>query len=219
MSLVSKLVPLVLAGALTTKATAAVYDDFSSGLLNPAKWQIRQDPQGQPLTDEYDVISEKSNFVFHTQQNEIADRRTYLVPTHKFTTGDKLNWEVTVQSREGNYGNIILIRGEEYNRGIFSAVGFNNTVQPFDEIGLTKVNLQFYNDHVEMNTLSPSGQHVTSTLPLQNPEGHYDVYVGTFTGHNGRAHMDFDNFELSVPSPRSLYLLGMGLATMARKRR
>jgi hypothetical protein len=203
-------------------ARADLYDDFSSGSLNPAKWEVRQDPEGQPHLDEYFVANESGNFVFHTQQNSLADRRTYLVPTHTFSTGDTISWEVDVKSREGHYGNIILVVGEEWtglhpHRAIFGAVGYNNGPQPFDELGITRPSITFYNDRVEMNTLSPSGQLVTHDIPLQNPNGNYELYIGSFTGHNGRAHMDYDNFHL-VPEPSSLMLLAGSSLVAFRKR-
>ena len=53
-----------------------IYDDFSSGSLNASKWEIRQDIEGQPLMDEYGVINESGNFIFHTQQNQ---KQIYLL--------------------------------------------------------------------------------------------------------------------------------------------
>ena len=45
------------------------YDDFESGSLDPEIWEIRQDPEGQPLAEEHDVRQEHGSYVFHTQQD------------------------------------------------------------------------------------------------------------------------------------------------------
>ena len=46
-----------------------VYDDFSSEALDASKWEVRQDVEGHPLTNEYWVDSELKNF--HVQQSII----------------------------------------------------------------------------------------------------------------------------------------------------
>src|SRR3989338_8075540 len=78
-------------------ANAILYDNFSSGSLDLNKWELRQDTEGQPLMNEGFVTSG----VFHTQQNTIGDRRTYLFPTRTFTTGDSLDYDFNVISKEG----------------------------------------------------------------------------------------------------------------------
>ena len=114
------LASIVLAGACLfgsagkAKATPVLYDDFSAPTLDASKWDVRQDVQGQAHMDEYRVDTDNQNF--HLQQNTIGDRRTYLVPKRTFTTGDKLEYDVDVVSREGNYGNFIIVDGDQYIR-------------------------------------------------------------------------------------------------------
>ncbi len=188
-------------GKITTTITVIdpLYDDFSSEVLDISKWEIRQDVEGQPFPDEYWVDNTLENY--HTKQNTIADRRVYLVPTTTFTTGDSIEYNVEVVSREGHYGNVVLIIGEECtglnpNRCIFGIVGYSSGPQPFDEIGVTKASITFYEDRVESNMLSPSKQSYTYSIPLQNPDGSYQLYIGAYSGHNGRMHIDFDNFTI-----------------------
>ena len=105
-------------------AKADLFDDFSSGSLNPNLWQVRADVEGQPLMDEYGVSYENGNYAFHTQQNTIADRRVYLVPNYQFKTGDVLNYDYDVISREGHYSSMILLTGDQYIR--IGISGYNN---------------------------------------------------------------------------------------------
>ena len=59
-----------------------LYDNFSDGFLNKEKWEIRQDPEGQPFTDEYGVEFVDGSFVFHIEQMSIGSHRTFLVPRY-----------------------------------------------------------------------------------------------------------------------------------------
>jgi len=183
----------------TITVITPLYDDFSSDTLDTTKWEIRKDVEGQSFVEEYGIDTVLENF--HTQQNIIGDRRVYLVPTINFTVGDSIEYDVDVISREGHYGNFVLVIGEECtglqpNRCIFGMVGNSNGPQPFDELGITKASIVFYDDRVERNQLSPSGQSYTASIPLQNPNGSYQLYIGAVSGHNGKMHMDFDNFTI-----------------------
>ncbi len=81
--------------------------------------------------DEYDVINEGDGFVFHTQQNIIGDRRVYLFPKRKFTTGDSIEYDVDLISRAGNYAQMVLLTGNQYIR-----IGMRGTDAGFDELGI-----------------------------------------------------------------------------------
>jgi len=169
-----------------------VYYDFSSGQLNESKWEIRQDVEGQPFTDEYWVDSDLENF--HIQQNEIGDRRTYLFPKHSFTTGDVLEYDFNVISKEGNYMQMDLLTGDQYIR--VGIMGYNNGVQGYDELGISHIKIEFQENNFHLERTSPSGIFLVDDLYLTNPNGNYELYIGAGSGHNGRMHMDFDNFEL-----------------------
>ncbi|MEK6922182.1 MAG: hypothetical protein AABX08_00080, partial [Nanoarchaeota archaeon] len=158
------------------------------------KWEIRQDTEGQPLMDEYDVINEGDGFVFHTQQNIIGDRRVYLFPKRKFTTGDSIEYDVDLISRAGNYAQMVLLTGDQYIRiGIF---GYNNGVQGFDELGIANMKLIFQENNLRVERRTPSGELLIDNLQLVNPNGIYELYIGSFSGHNGIVHMDYDNFRI-----------------------
>lgn len=169
-----------------------IYDDFSSGVLDTEKWEIRQDVEGQPLMDESLVDTDLENF--HTQQNEIGDRRTYLFPKKTFTTGDILEYDFNVISKEGHYGQMVLLTEDQYIR--VGIMGYNNGVQGYDEIGISHVKIEFQENNFHLERTSPSNVTLIDNLPLTNANGTYELYIGSFSGHNGKTHIDFDNFEL-----------------------
>lgn len=168
------------------------YDDFSNPVLDLNKWEIRQDPEGRPLMDEYWIDSILNNF--HTQQNTAEDRRVYLVPNHQFKTGDMVSYDLNVISKEGNWGNLIILTGDQYHR--LSSVGYNGGPQSIDDTGLFHVEIEFFEDTLEIRTTRDVGENETHNISLTSPNGIYELYTGSFTGHNGMLHMDFDNFRI-----------------------
>ncbi len=198
-------------------------DDFSSGRLDAARWEVRQDVEGQPFTDEYDVRNENGNWVFHTQQNTVGDRRSYLVPKHQFITGDVLEYDYNVISKSGNYMSMSLLTGDQYIR--IGISGYSSGVQGFDEFGVSHVKFEFQPNNLNIRRQSPSGLVFYDNLALNNLNGNYTLYMGGVSGHNGTEHIDFDNFVVtsSVPEPATIgiatglasLILGAGL----RKRR
>jgi hypothetical protein len=169
------------------------YDDFSSGSLDTGKWEIRQDVEGEPLMEEYGVLNE-SGFVFHTQQNTIGDRRVYLFPKRTFTTGDILEYDFNVISKEGNYGQMVLLTGDQYIR--MGIMGYSSGVQGYDELGLSHTKIEFQKNNLHLIRTAPSGLVLIDDLTLTNENGSYELYIGSFSGHNGRTHIDYDNFVL-----------------------
>lgn len=165
------------------------YDRFSRGYIDHTKWEIRQDVEGQPLMDEYDVRNENEDFVFHTQQNTIGDRRVYLFPRRKFTTGDSIEYDANLISREGNYANMVLLTGDQYIR-----IGMRGNAAGFDELGVAHMKLIFQQNNLRVERITPSGRLLIDNLNLVNSNGNYGLYIGSFSGHNGRVHMDYDNF-------------------------
>ena len=188
---------LVLLAVLLISSVSAVqvcelYDDFSSGVLNTSKWEIRQDVEGQPLTDEYWVDNTLNNF--HIQQNIIGDRRTYLFPKHTFTTGDVLEYDFNVISKEGNYIQMDLLTGDQYIR--VGIMGYSSGVQGYDELGISHIKIEFQENNFHLERTSPSNITLIDDLALTNANGNYELYIGSVSGHNGRAHIDYDNFEI-----------------------
>jgi len=167
-----------------------VYDDFSSGVLNSSKWEIRQDVEGQPFTDEYWVDSGLQNF--HTQQNTIGDRRVYLAPKHNFTTGDILEYDFNVISKENSYMQMDLLIGDQYIR--VGIMGYIGGVQGYDELGISHIKIEFQENNFHLERTTPSNVTLIGNLPLTNANGSYELYIGSvFTNPS---HIDFDNFKL-----------------------
>lgn len=186
---------IILAISLISFASAVqicqVYDDFSSGTLDTSKWEIRQDVEGQPFMDEYQVDSGLEDF--HTQQNTIGDRRVYLVPKHTFTTGDVIEYDFNVISKEGNYMQMDLLTGDQYIR--LGIMGYLSGVQGYDELGISHIKIEFQENNLHLIRTSPSGVVLTDNLPLTKTNGNYELYIGSVSGHNGKAHIDYDNFQ------------------------
>lgn len=204
-----------LALGVATNARAELFDDFNSGKLDTTKWGVRQDVEGQPLMDE-GVVTEET---FHTQQNSIGDRRVYLFPKRQFTTGDTLEWDFDVRSRTGNYMVMALLTGGQYIR--IGIMGYIDGVQGFDELGAGHARFEFQEGNLFIQRTAPSGLFLTDNLHLSNPNGTYSLYVGSVSGHNGMAHIDYDNFYMNgiVPEPATGagVLLG-GIALLKRRK-
>ena len=180
---------------IKAKADEILYDDFSSKSFDLNKWNLRVDTEGQPLMEEYGIEEEH----FHTAQKTPADRRVYIVPKHTFKAGESFEYDVNVISREGNYGNIVILNGRfDYAR--MGAVGYNNGPQTIDELGVSHVKIDFTPDYLILSELGPSGNFVSNQVFFQQRGEEYELYIGSFTGHNGTAHIDYDNFVLTTPS-------------------
>lgn len=182
---------------INAKTVCQTYDDFSSGTLDLDKWEIRQDIEGQPLMDEYSVLSENANLQFHTQQNIIGDRRIYLFPKRNFTTGDSVEYDVNLISKEGNHGQMVLLTGDQYIR-----IGMRGTDAGFDELGIAHMKLEFQENNLHIERTTPSNSTLIDNLALSNLNGNYGLYIGSFSGHNGIVHMDYDNFVICFELPQ-----------------
>ncbi len=198
MNKLSLLVGLVLLiSFVSSTQVCQIYDNFSSGVLDTSKWEIRQDYEGQPFTDEYWVDSGLKNF--HTQQNTIEDKRVYLVSKHNFTTGDVLEYDFNVISKEGNYMQMDLLTGDQYIR--IGIMGYIGGVQGYDELGISHIKIEFQENNLHLERTSPSNVTLIDNLPLTNANGSYELYIGSvFTNP---AHIDYDNFKLcaEIPEP------------------
>ena len=174
--------------------SCSIYDDFSSETLNTDKWEIRQDVEGQPFMNENWTDPILNNF--HTQQNSIADRRSYLFQKKKFTTGDILRYDSDVLSEQGTYANMVLLTGDQYIR-----IGMRGPAAGFDELGVAYMELEFQENNLHITRETPSQVILIDNLALSNPNGTYEFYIGAFSGSNGMVHMDFDNFEFCTTIP------------------
>ena len=184
------LLSVFLIGFISASQVCQVYDDFSFGSLDISRWDIRQDVEGQPLMEEYWIDPNLENF--HTQQNAIGDRRVYLVPKHNFTTGDSLEYDFDVISKEGNYMQMNLLTGDQYIR--VGIMGFINGVQGYDESGVSHIKIEFQENNLHLERTSPSNVILIDNLPLTNANGTYELYIGSVFTNSG--HIDYDNFKL-----------------------
>ncbi len=183
---------------LVAAQSCKVYDDFSSPTLNISKWEIRQDVAEYPLTNEYWVDGNLKNF--HIQQSIIErqapnQKHTYIFPKRKFTTGDVLEYDINLISKEGSYMQMVLLTGDQYIRvGIFG--WWSNSIQGYNELGTSHIKIEFQENNFHLERTTPSNITLIDNLALTNSNGEYELYVGGGIGDNGKVHMDFDNFEL-----------------------
>ena len=168
-----------------------LYDDFSSGSLNNSLWEIRQDVEGQPLTDEYGVENENGNFVFHILKNSTGDKRTYLFPNRTFTTGDKFEWGSNLVSYQDGFAGMVLLTGDQYIR-----IGIQTPGILPDEIGVWHITFEFQQNNLHILRQSPTGTILIDDLVLNQQNGIYTLYIG-LASWGPEAHMDFDNFYTS----------------------
>ena len=183
---------LLLVSLVSAVQICEVYDDFSSGALNSEKWEVRQDVEGWPFTEEYWVDADLENY--HTQQNTIGDRRVYLVPKHTFTTGNILEYDFNIVSHEGNYMQMDLLTGDQYIR--VGIMGYINGVQGYDELGVSHIKVEFQENNLHLERTTPSNVTLIDNLALSTSNRNYQFYIGSISGNNGRMHIDFDNFRL-----------------------
>ncbi len=167
-----------------------IYDDFSDGFLNKEKWEIRQDVEGQPLMDEYDVRNEDGNFVFHTEQNGYSEGRTYLFPKRTFTTGDSLEYNGNLISEAGYHGNMVILTGDHYIR-----IGIRGYGTNINELGTVHTRLVFEPNNLKVIRKTPSGEKFIDNLYLPTRDGTYEFYIGTYSSDH--THMDYDNFWIN----------------------
>ena len=177
---------------ISATLSCETYDDFSSGSLDTSKWEVRQDVEGQPFMDEYLVDTILQNF--HTQQNILGDRRIYLVPKYTFTTGEVFEYDFNVVSKEGNYMQMDLLTGDQYIR--LGIMGYINGIQGYDELGVSHIKIEFQENNLHFERTTPSNITLTDDLILTNSNGNYEFYIGSLSGHNGKTHIDFDNFVI-----------------------
>lgn len=87
-----------------------------------------------------------------------------------------------------------LLTGNQYIR--VGIMGYINSIQGYDELGISHVKIEFQENNFHLIRTSPSGLVLTDNLALTNANGNYELYIGSVSGHNGRTHIDFDNFKL-----------------------
>ena len=195
------LLAVFLISSVSAIQVCQIYDNFSS-ILNTSKWEVRQDVEGWPLTEEYGIDSNLNNF--HIQQNNLGQiRGTYLFPKEQFTTDDIFEYDYTILSKEGSYMAMDLLTGDNYIR-----VGINGfwsgSVQGYDELGTSHIKIEFQENNFHLERTTPSGVTLIDNLPLTKTNGSYELYIGGGTGQDGKIHIDYDNFKLCTEQKEPL---------------
>ena len=169
------------------------YDKFGEE-LDTSKWEIRQDPEGQPLMDEYGILKENGSFVFHTKQNTFGDQRVYLFSKENFTTGESIEYQVNVVERNENswWGQLTIITGSYYIRA--GIVGYS-TPPELNELGISNIKLTFESNNLKFERTAPSGELFIDNVPLSNSNGNYQMYIGTYN-NDATVHIDYDNVKV-----------------------
>lgn len=222
MSLTKKLQALTVSGALalgiaSNSARASLYDDFSSPALDTTKWEVRQDYEEQPFTEEYGVDANLENF--HVKQNNLGDARTYLVPKRNFTAGEIFEYDIFYNSGSGNRVSMLL--SDRNRMGIIGNWNYEFTGVP--STTPYHIKMIFGDGFIDQTISHPDG------IPLQTGESptsisrhdltsYNEIYIGSAFGHNGIGHFDYDNFNIT-PEPSTLGLLGLGAFALLGKRR
>jgi len=172
-----------------------LYDDFESGVLDSSKWTVMQDPEGQPLMEEYGILDEGASNVYHMQTTNGG--RTAIVPTHEFMGGDTLEYQVNHVSGAGNRGNLLVIEG--INNDYYSRHGIIDTNSGSFDFGNYNITLRMNFNDFEIIREAEDGSISSDTLPLAIPGGKYRFYIETWADDD--AHFDYDNFSLIINRP------------------
>jgi len=168
--------------------TCQIYDDFSSQSLDTNKWDVRQDYEGWPFTNEYGLDTNSQNF--HTKQNNVGGAGTFLVPTHKFSTGESFEYDINYNSGSGNRVSMLLVN----NVNRMGIVGYWNGPENSD-FGTYHVEMTFGDGFIDQIIRSPDGTESNRHDLIGLNENH-ELYIGVRTGHNGLVDIDYDNFRI-----------------------
>ena len=170
-------------------------EDFSSGTLDPTKWRERPSntPSGM-FTDEHFVHAQEG--VYHTAQLQPTDRGTKLdLIRYTFAPGQSVEFDVNYQSGSGNQMHVLDANDNNVREialfGVWNSENFCAGNAP----GRYHVKAIFTQQGVDVEVTKPNN---TTVICLQfgeiRPASAYNFSVVTRTGHNGIAHMDYDNF-------------------------
>ncbi len=182
---------------LTKKITPNIlYDDFSSGVLNTAKWL--ETPGGffnKNFTDEHLVDPKTERY--HTAQLTQADRGVTLTMKDKlFKAGDSISYNIFYVNGSGNRFSYLNIDGKTKYYGIIGY--FNGNMPGGNVFGKYKVKVTFTNNGQDVYVTDPSGNNLKIDAFPSQPGKYHTFGFGTATWENGLVNMDYDNVYLNI---------------------
>lgn len=194
------LAALVLGTSSTNAQERILYDNFESGSLDPDKWEIRQDIEGQPFMEEYGILNEGISSVYHTKTTNGG--RVALVPVHEFIAGESLEYDVNHISGEGNRGNILLVTTTNFPSGYYGRHGIvdpnSGPSVPFD-FGVYHIKLKVNANSLEIIRITADGSIMAHTDTLTDPNARYKFYIESWADDD--AHLDYDDFYITSDQP------------------
>ncbi len=218
MSLTQKLKTGAVFGAVALGAgnvEAFLYDDFSSGILDPNKWFESTQTM---FHDEHFV--NPSEGAYHTAHLNESDRETVLMfNNYTFNPGDILEYDMIYSGGSGNRIHIVDLDNDYRWLG---QVGYWNGIEPGgNDFGLYRAKVEFDNSGANLFIRRPDNSQFFRRLNSTRQQ--HTFGFGTRTGHTGLVHMDYDNVYITpVPEPSTLAGLGLGalgLFALSRKRK
>lgn len=209
-----------------------LYDDFSSGSLDNTKWEVRQDPEGQPLTEEYGI----QNGTFTARNFNLPDRRTLLsLIGHTFQPGEELDYDVNYVSGSGNRAMVIFVDNGPLDRNNVGqipygggSIGYNG--QDFfagNTFGNYHVNLNFKSGGLEVNITRPDLSLYSEFFPASTffyGGSSHSLFppfnVGFETWSNGSIQAEYDNVYVGeIPEAPTIEIISLGaILSLARRR-
>lgn len=195
---------IILIGLVSAIQTCQVFDDFSSDILDTSKWE-----EGYARSGGGDWIDEHyldtTNQNYHTSQLSQADKGVELKSLHIFQAGDILEFDLIYDSGSGNHwGCIFWDETSNWNDGLICVGHWNEVSSHGGEYGTYHIKGTYKEAGIDMEMILPNGS--TETWDYRSSiyaeiRAPYTFSIITRTGHNGLAHMDYDNFEICSEEP------------------
>jgi hypothetical protein len=199
---------------LSSSAVAELFDDFSSGTLDPNKWmeKIGSDVSNNLMTEHL-----VTNGVYHTSSSTFADRGVRLeLQNRTFAVGDIVSYDVNYLAGSGNRRSFVTLDGYlNLQRPLFGYWNGLSEGGVGNDFGNYHIQLTFLDAGVYPEITLPNGQVKTLSSLIAYPSSsilQHTLAFGTRTGDNGYATMDYDNVYITqVPEPSAMILVVLGL--------
>src|SRR3989344_2822138 len=192
----------ILAVSSISLGASFVYDDFSGGILNLAKWNITcGDALGCVPVVGINTTTKTFQIAQPPPHGIGAATATYLnLIGHNFTPGEVLDFDVNYST---NIGNQVL--GFQYYTyppaSCFVCMGYwNGEIDIGNMAGLYHFKLTFLeNKTISITITKPDNSTILRnyTYVTDNPI----FYASAATGHDGILRVDYDNFVITTPEP------------------